>query len=335
MASSAARSPARCRHTGTTSSIYADTAEVDLTDQAATRAFFERTRPQAVILAAAKVGGIVANWEQPYEFVAVNLAIELNVVAEAFRAGVEKLVFLGSSCIYPREAPQPLQRGVPADRSPRRDQPRLRGRQDRRHRAVPQSPNRQYGTDYLSLMPTNLYGPGDNFDLRTSHVLPAMIRKFHEAKLGLPDADGAPRRANAPVVLWGTGSPRRELLHVDDLAAAVVFLLEHIAAADLPDGLVNVGTGVDQTIRELAELTQSVVGHTGPIEWDASKPDGTPQKQLDVSRITALGWRPRHSLADGIRSTYEWYVAHPAAGDGPHGGGDGPGAHQPAKTGAA
>ena len=314
--------------------IYADTAEVDLTDQAATRAFFERTRPQAVILAAAKVGGIVANWEQPYEFIAVNLAIELNVVAEAFRAGVEKLVFLGSSCIYPREAPQPL-----------KEEYLLTGPLEETNRAYAvakiagielcRSLNRQYGTDYLSLMPTNLYGPGDNFDLRTSHVLPAMIRKFHEAKLGWPDADGAPRQANAPVVLWGTGSPRRELLHVDDLAAAVVFLLEHVAAADLPDGLVNVGTGVDQTIRELAELTQSVVGHTGPIEWDASKPDGTPQKQLDVSRITALGWRPRHSLADGIRSTYEWYVAHPAAGDGPHGGGDGPGAHQPAKTGAA
>ena len=194
--------------------------------------------------------------------------------------------------------------------------------------------NRQYGTDYLSLMPTNLYGPGDNFDLRTSHVLPAMIRKFHEAKLGLPDADGAPRPANAPVVLWGTGSPRRELLHVDDLAEAVVCLLEHVAAADLPDGLVNVGTGHDQTIAALAELTQRVVGHTGPIEWDTSKPDGTPQKQLDVSRISALGWRPRYGLADGIRSTYEWYVAHAAGGDGRHGG-DGPGAHGPTKTGAA
>jgi GDP-L-fucose synthase len=159
-------------------------------------------------------------------------------------------------------------------------------------------------------MPTNPYGPGDNFDLRTSHVLPAMIRKFHEAKLGLAGPDDEPRQPMAPVVLWGTGTPRRELLHVDDLAEAVVFLLEHATAADLPDGLVNVGTGEDQTIRELAQLTQRVVGHSGAIEWDASKPDGTPQKQLDVSRIGALGWQPQRSLEEGIRSTYQWYVEH-------------------------
>ncbi len=294
--------------------ILADVAEVDLTDQAAARAFFGRARPQVVVLAAAKVGGIVANWEQPYEFIAVNLAIELNVIAEAFRAGVEKLVFLGSSCIYPREAPQPL-----------KEEYLLTGPLEETNRAYAvakiagielcRSLNRQYGTDYISLMPTNLYGPGDNFDLRTSHVLPAMIRKFHEAKIGLPGADGAPRQPMAPVVLWGTGTPRREFLHVDDLAEAVVYLLEHVAATDLPDGLVNVGTGRDQTIRELAELTQRVVGHTGPIEWDASKPDGTPQKQLDVSRVTALGWRPQRGLEEGIRSTYEWYVEH-AAGEG-------------------
>ena len=250
------------------------------------------------MLAAAKVGGIVANWEQPYEFIAVNLAIELNVVAEAFRAGVEKLVFLGSSCIYPREAPQPL-----------KEEYLLTGPLEETNRAYAvakiagielcRSLNRQYGTNYLSLMPTNLYGPGDNFDLRSSHVLPAMIRKFHEAKLGLPGADGALRQPMAPVVLWGTGRPRREFLHVDDLAEAVVYLLEHVAAADLPDGLVNVGTGRDQTIRELAELIQRVVGHTGPIEWDASKPDGTPQKQLDVSRVTALGWRPQTRARGG------------------------------------
>jgi GDP-L-fucose synthase len=292
--------------------IRADVAEVDLTDQAATHAFFARERPQAVILAAAKVGGIVANWEQPWEFIAVNLAIELNVVGEAFRSGVEKLVFLGSSCIYPREAPQPL-----------KEEYLLTGPLEETNRAYAvakiagielcRSLNRQYGTDCLSLMPTNLFGPGDNFDLRTSHVLPAMIRKFHEAKLGLPDADGRERAPMAPVVLWGTGSPRRELLHVDDLAEAVVFLLERVAAVDLPDGMVNIGTGHDQTIRELAELTQRVVGHTGPIEWDTSKPDGTPQKQLDVGRIGALGWRPRRTLEEGIRSTYEWYVAHAGA----------------------
>ncbi len=292
--------------------IKADVDEVDLTDRVATHAFFERERPQAVILAAAKVGGIVANWEQPWEFVAVNLAIELSVVGEAFRGGVEKLVFLGSSCIYPREAPQPL-----------KEEYLLTGPLEETNRAYAvakiagielcRSLNRQYGTDYISLMPTNLFGPGDNFDLRTSHVLPAMIRKFHEAKLGLPDADGRAREPMAPVVLWGTGSPRRELLHVDDLAAAVLFLLERVTAAELPDGMVNIGTGHDQTIRELAELTQRVVGHTGAIEWDTSKPDGTPQKQLDVGRITALGWRPRRTLEEGIRSTYEWYVAHAGA----------------------
>jgi GDP-L-fucose synthase len=294
--------------------ILGDLDDVDLTDQAAARAFFERTRPQVVVLAAAKVGGIVANWEQPYEFIAVNLAIELNVIAAAFRAGVEKLVFLGSSCIYPREAPQPL-----------KEEYLLTGPLEETNRAYAvakiagielcRSLNRQYGTGYLSLMPTNLYGPGDNFDLRTSHVLPAMIRKFHEAKLGLPGEDGAPREPMAPVVLWGSGSPRRELLHVDDLAEAVVFLLEHVAAADLPDGMINVGTGRDQTIRELAELTQRVVGHRGAIEWDASKPDGTPQKQLDVGRITGLGWRPQRTLEEGIRATYEWYVEHEGGGE--------------------
>jgi GDP-L-fucose synthase len=292
--------------------VLGDVSEVDLTDQVAARAFFQRARPQVIVLAAAKVGGIVANWEQPYEFIAVNLAIELNVIAAAFRAGVEKLVFLGSSCIYPREAPQPL-----------KEEYLLTGPLEETNRAYAvakiagielcRSLNRQYGTDYLSLMPTNLYGPGDNFDLRSSHVLPAMIRKFHEAKLGLPGPDGAPRQPMAPVVLWGTGRPRRELLHVDDLAEAVVYLLEHVAAADLPDGLVNVGTGHDQTIAALAELTQRVVGHTGPIEWDTSKPDGTPQKQLDVSRITALGWQPRIELEEGIRATYEWYVEQAGA----------------------
>jgi GDP-L-fucose synthase len=302
--------------------ILGDLGDVDLTDQAAARAFFERARPQVVVLAAAKVGGIVANWEQPYEFIAVNLAIELNVIAAAFRVGVEKLIFLGSSCIYPREAPQPL-----------KEEYLLTGPLEETNRAYAvakiagielcRSLNRQYGTDYLSIMPTNLYGPGDNFDLRSSHVLPAMIRKFHEAKLGLSGEDGAeaagvppaaalhrpevPRSPQAPVVLWGSGTPRRELLHVDDLAEAVVFLLKHVAAADVPDGLINIGTGRDCTIRELAELTQRVVGHSGAIEWDASKPDGTPQKQLDVSRVTRLGWRARIDLEEGIRSTYEWY----------------------------
>ena len=287
--------------------VLGDIDEVDLTDQRATAAFFERERPDVVILAAAKVGGIVANWEQPWEFIAVNLGIELNVVTEAFRAGVKKLVFLGSSCIYPRLAPQPL-----------KEEYLLTGPLEETNRAYAiakiggiemcRSLNREYGTDYLSIMPTNLYGPGDNFDLRTSHVLPAMIRKFDEAKRGAPDESGAPRPPQSPVTLWGTGTPRREFLHVDDLAEAVVFLLENVAAADVPDGLINIGTGEDQTIRELAELIQRVVGHTGPIEWDTGKPDGTPQKQLDVSRLRGLGWRTRVGLEDGVRLTYRWYI---------------------------
>ena len=299
------------RRHGYQSVVTCDIDDLDLTDQAETRALFERERPQVVVLAAAKVGGILANWEQPYEFIGVNLGIELNVINEAFRSGVKKLVFLGSSCIYPKLAPQPL-----------REDYLLTGPLEETNRPYAiakiagielcRSLNREFGTDYLSLMPTNLYGPGDNFDLHTSHVLPAMLRKFHEAKLGLPGDDDVPRQPNAPVTLWGTGTPRREFLHVDDLAEAVVFLIEHVSAADVPDALINVGAGQDQTIRDLAELIQGVVGHSGPIEWDRSKPDGTPQKLLDVSRIRGLGWAPKISLADGICSTYEWYVAHRA-----------------------
>ena len=273
-------------------------AELDLTDQAATRAFFDAARPDVVVVAAAKVGGIMANWRQPWEFAEQNLLIELNVIGEAFRHGVRRLVFLGSSCIYPREAPQPL-----------REEYLLTGPLEETNRAYAvakiagielcRSLNREYGTDYLSLMPTNLYGPNDNFDLETSHVLPALIRKFHEAKAG-----------GGPVVLWGSGSPRREFLHVDDLGAAVAFCLERVHAADVPDGLLNVGCGEDLTIRELADLVRRVVGYEGPVEWDTSKPDGTPRKLLDVSRLRALGWAPRIGLEEGLRSTYEWFLAH-------------------------
>lgn len=273
-------------------------AELDLTDQAATRAFFDAARPDVVVVAAAKVGGIMANWRQPWEFAEQNLLIELNVIGEAFRHGVRRLVFLGSSCIYPREAPQPL-----------REEYLLTGPLEETNRAYAvakiagielcRSLNREYGTDYLSLMPTNLYGPNDNFDLETSHVLPALIRKFHEAKAG-----------GGPVVLWGSGSPRREFLHVDDLGAAVAFCLERVHAADVPDGLLNVGCGEDLTIRELAGLVGRVVGYEGPVEWDTSKPDGTPRKLLDISRLRALGWAPRIGLEEGLRSTYEWFVAH-------------------------
>lgn len=273
-------------------------AELDLTDQAATRAFFDAARPDVVVVAAAKVGGILANWEQPWEFAEQNLLIELNVIGEAFRHGVRRLVFLGSSCIYPREAPQPL-----------REEYLLTGPLEETNRAYAvakiagielcRSLNREYGTDYLSLMPTNLYGPNDNFDLRTSHVLPALIRKFHEAKVH-----------GGPVVLWGSGSPRREFLHVDDLGWAVAFCLEHVHAADVPDGLLNVGCGEDLAIRDLAELVRRVVGYEGPVEWDTSKPDGTPRKLLDVSRLRALGWEPRIGLEEGLRQTYDWFRAH-------------------------
>jgi GDP-L-fucose synthase len=283
-------------------------AELDLTDQAAVRAFFAAEAPELVILAAAKVGGILANWERPYEFIQQNLAIELNVIHEAFRSGVRRVLMLGSSCIYPRLAPQPL-----------REEYLLTGPLEETNRPYAvakiagvelcRSLNREHGTRYLSLMPTNLYGPHDDFDLRTSHVVPAMIRKFHEAKLGLPDEQGRPRPPHAAVTLWGTGAPRRELLHVDDLARAVVFLVGHPETDRIPDGLINVGTGEDLTVRELARLVQQVVGHEGEIRWDETKPDGTPRKLLDVSRLRNLGWRPQIPLEQGVRSTYEWYAA--------------------------
>jgi GDP-L-fucose synthase len=260
-------------------------------------------------VAAARVGGILANWEQPYEFIHENLAIELSVIDAAFRAGVRHLLFLGSSCIYPRLAPQPL-----------KEEYLLTGPLEETNRPYAlakiagielcRSLNREYGTEYLSLMPTNLYGPGDNFDLATSHVLPALIRRFHEAKLGVYDEEGRTRMPHGPVTLWGSGEVYREFLHVDDLGRAVVHVMERGRVADLPDGLVNVGTGSDLTIRELAGLVQRVVGHQGEVHWDRTKPDGTPRKLLDVSRITALGWQPAIPLEEGLRMTYDWYLAH-------------------------
>ena len=281
--------------------VCASIDELDLTDQAATRGFVAETRPEALIIAAARVGGILANWEQPYEFIAQNLAIELNLIDAAFTNGVRRLIFLGSSCIYPKLAPQPL-----------KEEYLLSGPLEETNRAYAvakiagielcRSLNREYGAEYLSVLPTNLYGPGDNFDLETSHVLPAMIRKFHEAKLS----------GDTPVTLWGSGTPRRELLYVDDLAEAIVFLLANARAADLPDGLVNVGSGEDQTIAALAALVQRIVGHRGDIDWDATKPDGTPRKLMDVTRLQALGWRATTALEDGVRATYEWYATNVA-----------------------
>ena len=280
--------------------VVRDLDELDLTDQHATRRFFAAEKPAAVIIAAAKVGGILANWEQPWEFVFQNLQIETNVIGGAHAAGVRKLIFLGSSCIYPREAPQPL-----------REEYLLTGPLEETNRAYAiakiagielcRSLNRQYGADYLSLMPTNLYGPGDNFDLHTSHVLPAMIRKFHEGKA-----------AGAPVRLWGTGAPLREFLYVDDVGRAVVFCLAGVHAADVPDGMLNVGCGEDLTIRELAALVQGVVGYDGPVEWDSSRPDGTPRKLMDVSRLRGLGWAPTVTLEVGIGIAYEWYLENRA-----------------------
>ncbi|MYU36214.1 NAD-dependent epimerase/dehydratase family protein [Streptomyces sp. SID8358] len=272
--------------------------ELDLRDAAATGRFLRDVRPDAVVLAAAKVGGIMANSTWPVQFLEDNLRIQLSVIAGAHAAGTPRLLFLGSSCIYPRRAPQPI-----------REDSLLTGPLEPTNEAYAlakiagivqtQSYRRQYGASYISAMPTNLYGPGDNFDLETSHVLPALIRRFHEAK-----------RERAPeVTLWGSGSPRREFLHVDDLAAACVRLLEAYDG----DEPVNIGCGVDLTIRELAETVREVTGYQGHIAWDASKPDGTPRKLLDVSRLTSLGFTPRIPLRDGIARTYAWWLGQPAA----------------------
>jgi GDP-L-fucose synthase len=280
--------------------VYRTIEELDLTDQARTREFFAQEKPEVVIIAAARVGGIMANWQYPYEFIQENLGIELNVIHESFRSGVRRLIFLGSSCIYPRLAPQPL-----------KEEYLLTGPLEETNRPYAiakiagielcRSLNREYGTNYLSLMPTNMYGPGDNFDLETSHLVPALIRKFHEGKV-----------AGKPVVLWGTGTPRRELMHVDDLAAAICLFLESGESWNVPGALINVGTGKDCTIAELADTVRRVVGYDGEISWDGSKPDGTPQKLLDVSLARSLGWEAQIELEDGLRRSYEWFVENVA-----------------------
>ncbi len=281
---------------GYTNLIHRTIEELDLTDQAATRAFLAEEKPDVVIVAAARVGGILANSTYPYEFIQENLGIELNLIHEAYRLGVKRLIFLGSSCIYPRLAPQPLKEDY-----------LLTGPLEETNRpyAVAKiagielcnSLNREYGTDYLSLMPTNMYGPGDNFDLETSHLVPALIRKFHEGKT-----------SGAPVVLWGTGTPKRELMHVDDLARGVCMFIERGGWSSVPNSLVNMGTGKDHTIAELAEIVRRVVGYEGEVEWDTGKPDGTPQKLLDVSLARSLGWEAEIILEDGLQMTYDWYV---------------------------
>ncbi|MGD9506770.1 MAG: GDP-L-fucose synthase family protein [Syntrophobacteraceae bacterium] len=300
-------------------------AELNLADQGAVNAFFEKERPEYVFLAAAKVGGIWANDSYPADFIRENLFIQSNVIDAAYRCGVRKLLFLGSSCIYPREAPQPI-----------REDCLLTGPLESTNEwyaiakitgiKMCQAYRRQYGFNAISLMPTNLYGSGDNFDLESSHVLPALIRKFHLAKLasqgdrqGLEEDEkrhGAipaemkagflaamDSRTPASVILWGTGSPRREFLHVDDLAKACLALMDRYDSGEI----VNVGTGEDLTIGELAEIVKEAVGYEGVVAFDASKPDGTPRKLLDVSRMQSLGWRPQIGLRDGIRQTYDWY----------------------------
>jgi GDP-L-fucose synthase len=267
--------------------------ELDLRQQALVESFFSRVRPEYVFLSAAKVGGIHANNAYPADFIRDNLQIQVNVIDAAYRFGARKLLFLGSSCIYPQLAPQPM----PEDCL-------LTGPLEPTNEAYAiakiaglkmcQAYRRQYGFDAISLMPTNLYGPGDNFDLQNSHVLPALIRKFHDAKL-----------SHAPAVsVWGSGKPRREFLHVDDLASACAFLMEQYSS----DQLVNIGWGEDISIAELAQLVAEVVGFFGAIELDPSKPDGTPRKLLDVSRLAALGWKPQISLREGIQTTYSWFL---------------------------
>jgi GDP-L-fucose synthase len=280
---------------GFTNLLLRSRKETDLTDSAAVASLFETERPDYVFLAAAKVGGILANSSYPADFIRDNLAIELNIIDAAYKHGVKKLEFLGSSCIYPKLAPQPMKEAylLTGALEPTNEWyaiAKIAGIK------LCQAYRQQYGFNAISLMPTNLYGPGDNFDLNNSHVLPALIRKFHEAKV-----DG-----RKEVVIWGTGTPRREFLHVDDLASAAVFLMEHYDGAEI----VNVGVGEDITIAELANLVKRVVRFEGNLVFDTTKPDGTPRKLLDVSRLNSLGWRPRTTLEQGIASTYEWFLTH-------------------------
>lgn len=268
-------------------------AELDLTDQAAVERFFREEAIDVVILAAAKVGGILANDTYPADFLYLNLIIEANVIHSAYRAGIQRLVFLGSSCIYPREAPQPIKEDY-----------LLTGPLESTNECYAiakiagiklcEAFNRQFGTQYVSLMPTNLYGPNDNYDLKTSHVLPALLRKAHEAKVSGADS----------LAVWGTGRARREFLHVDDMADAAVFMLER----GLGGGWYNVGCGADVTIEELARAAMHAVGLDGRIEFDVSKPDGTPQKLLDVSRLAELGWRAKIGLQEGLAATYDDFL---------------------------
>jgi GDP-L-fucose synthase len=285
----------RLKTEGFSNLVTRDRPQLDLADEPAVAKFFAEERPGVVIVAAAKVGGIKANNDFPVEFLLENLRIQNNVIRSAYEAGVRKLLFLGSSCIYPKFAPQPIPETA-----------LLSGPLEPTNEAyaiakiagikLSQAYNREYGANFISAMPTNLYGPNDNFDLETSHVLPALIRKAHEARA----------RKDQKLVVWGTGKPRREFLHVDDLASACLLLLEKYDSSEI----INVGCGEDISIRELAELICDVVGFDGELAWDTTKPDGTPRKLLDVTRLRALGWKPAIPLRDGIARTYEWFRAN-------------------------
>jgi len=292
----------RLRTAGFENLILRTHADLELTDPVAVRRFFEAERPQHVLLAAAKVGGILANDTLPAEFIRENLAIQTNVIHEAWRAGVARLLFLGSSCIYPRDCPQPM-----------KEEYLLTGPLEPTNRAYALAKiagiemcaaySRQHGAQFLSVMPTNLYGPGDNYDLQSSHVLPALIRKAHDAKARGDDA----------LIVWGTGTPRREFLFSDDMADACVAILKlpdasFNSALQAQPPLINIGCGADLTIRELAELVARVVGFNGPLRFDASKPDGTPRKLLDVSRLKRLGWAPKVSMEQGIALSYREFL---------------------------
>jgi GDP-L-fucose synthase len=266
--------------------------ELDLTVQSDVYHFFETNKPEYVFLAAAKVGGILANNSCPADFIYRNIMIQTNIIHASYLYGAKKLLFLGSSCIYPRFAPQPIKEEylMTGELEPTNEPYAIAKIAGIR---MCQSYNRQYGTRFISVMPTNLYGPNDNFDLETSHVLPALIRKFHEAKA----------RGEASVTLWGTGSPYREFLHVDDLADACLFLMLVYDSNEI----INIGTGKDITIGELAEMVKEITGFRGDITWDNTKPDGTPRKLLDTNKLTSLGWKPKIRLSEGIRTSWEWY----------------------------
>jgi GDP-L-fucose synthase len=318
----------RLQKTGHTNLLTRTREGLDLTDQRAVYGFFEKEKPAYVFLAAAKVGGIYANSRYPAEFIHQNLVIQTNIIHGAYMSRVKRLLFLGSSCIYPRLAPQPMKEehlmtGPLEPTNSPYAVAKISGIE------MCLAYNRQYGTCFLPVMPTNLYGKNDNFDLENSHVLPALIRKFHLAKLSgqgqyekiekdekrfgkIPDdikkSLGIMGKTKNPVVtLWGTGSALREFLHVDDLAEACVYLMENYHARDLGE-FINIGTGEDIPVEDLAEMVKGIVGFEGEISWDTSKPDGTPRKLLDVSRIKALGWEPRIDLEEGIASTYDWYL---------------------------